>query len=177
MIDLDQSVFMTTYTGRKFYIFNPCAEDVDIQDIAHALGMLCRFTGHCQRFYSVAEHCFHASFKVSPEYALEALLHDASEAYINDLSSPLKHHPQLAGYVQAEQAIEKVIAERFRVVYPMSPAVRDVDRRLVCTEAKQLLTRTDWTEGHPAYDDLRLWNLDPREATARYLTRFSQLIK
>lgn len=177
MIDLNQSSFMTTYTGRKFYLFAPRVEDVDIQDIAHALGMLCRFTGHCRRFYSVAQHCWHASHLLRPELALEALLHDAAEAYINDLSRPLKHHPNIQGYVDTEHAIEKVIAERFRIVYPMSPEVKDVDNRMVCTEARQLMAEHAWTEGHPRFElgVLPWWG--PEEATLQYLDRFHALIR
>src|SRR5689334_14267678 len=86
--------WIRTYTGRKFYLFDSGPEDVEIEDIAHALSMQCRYNGHVQRFYSVAEHSCYVSAIVAAEMgnakydinvALWALLHDASEAYLGDV--------------------------------------------------------------------------------------------
>src|SRR5258708_302056 len=82
--------WMQTYTGRAYWPADPRAEDVCIEDIAHALSLLCRYTGHCKRFYSVAEHSILISQVVPPEYAFFGLMHDAQEAYINDLARPIK---------------------------------------------------------------------------------------
>lgn len=83
---------MRTYTGRMFSFAEITPEDIDIRDIAHALSHLCRFVGHTSMFYSVAQHCLLVSEKIpgGPEVKLAALLHDAAEAYVNDLPSPLK---------------------------------------------------------------------------------------
>ncbi len=83
---------ITTYTGGTFDYSKFGPDDIDIRDIAHALSHLCRFTGHTNIFYSVAQHCLLVSEKIpgGPEVKLAALLHDAAEAYVNDLSSPLK---------------------------------------------------------------------------------------
>ena len=50
-----------TFTGRQFFPLDPDPQDIDIVDIAHSLAMQCRYNGHTDRFYSVAEHCVHVS--------------------------------------------------------------------------------------------------------------------
>lgn len=82
-----------TYTGKEFQFTADIDPDtIDIRDIAHALSHLCRFTGHTNLFYSVAQHCLLVAEKIhgGPEVKLAALLHDAAEAYVGDLSSPLR---------------------------------------------------------------------------------------
>lgn len=88
--------YLRTASGRKFPLINPSPSDIVLQDIAHALGNLCRFTGHTQRVYTVAEHCVLVALILreqgyNTETQLLGLLHDAAEAYVGDLSSPLKH--------------------------------------------------------------------------------------
>ena len=90
--------WIQTFTGRAFYVLDPRPEDVDIEDIAHALSMQCRFAGHCREFYSVAQHSVTASWLVPPEDALWGLLHDAAEAYVVDLPRPIKRAWQLESY-------------------------------------------------------------------------------
>ncbi len=84
--------FVITYTGKKFSFDHITQDSIDIRDIAHALSHLCRFTGHTNMFYSVAQHSLLVSEKMpgGPADKLVGLLHDAAEAYINDLASPLK---------------------------------------------------------------------------------------
>ena len=86
-----------TFTGRKVDIFHPSPEMVDIEDIAHALSMTCRFGGHCRDFYSVAEHSVlveqigrHALHCTFSRISMLLLLHDAAEAYIGDIITPIK---------------------------------------------------------------------------------------
>ena len=74
--------WIQTYTGRQFWPLDPRIEDIDIHDIAHALSHQCRYSGHCLRFYSVAEHSVLLSHHVAGEHMLWALLHDAWEAYL-----------------------------------------------------------------------------------------------
>lgn len=172
---LDQSVYMTTYTGIKFTLFEPKGEDVSITDIAHALSMLCRFTGHCQRFYSVAQHCVHVSHLVAPEHALEGLLHDASEAYINDLNRPMKHHPQMSGYRDAELVLDLVIRRKFGLPLSESADVKDADDQIVCSEARQLLRPVpSWAEKREAISGwLPVW--DPAAAETQFIYRYQSL--
>ena len=74
--------FIATYSGNRFYFDDIMANDVNIQEIAHALSHLCRFGGHVREFYSVAQHSVLVSLLAPPEHALGALLHDATEAYV-----------------------------------------------------------------------------------------------
>jgi hypothetical protein len=82
--------WMQTYTGRQFWPIDPRADEIDIVDIAHALSQQCRFAGHCKSFYSVATHSWHTSNVCNSENALWGLLHDAAEAYLVDLPTPIK---------------------------------------------------------------------------------------
>src|SRR5689334_10911717 len=79
---------MTTFSGEPFWPLDPQPEDIRIVDIAHALSLQCRFNGHTKFHYSVAQHSLIMSFNVPLQFALEALLHDAAEAYIGDLIRP-----------------------------------------------------------------------------------------
>lgn len=111
--------FMQSYTGKKFYSLDPRPEDIDIVDIAHALSMQCRYNGHYRRFYSVAEHCVLLSKLFTAEYALWALLHDETEAYVGDMVRPLKAH--LPDYCAAEDRVMIAIAERFGLESAVMP--------------------------------------------------------
>ena len=82
--------FIRTWSGKHIKYDEFSVEDVDILDIAHALSMVCRFGGHVPRHYSVAEHCLLVAQLVPDELKLAALLHDAAEAYVGDMVSPLK---------------------------------------------------------------------------------------
>jgi 5'-deoxynucleotidase YfbR-like HD superfamily hydrolase len=122
--------WIQTYTGRAFDLLNPRPEQIDVLDIAHALSNLCRFTGHVREFYSVAQHsCLVAEIvsdlwragphsRPCPEIVLlAALLHDAPEAYIGDVSTPLKRavrgEGQLSEYDVIEERIAGAVLHRF----------------------------------------------------------------
>lgn len=98
-------------SGALFDIVDPEGSDFTLQDIAHGLGRVCRFAGQTNRFYSVAEHCFHVARLVPVELGRIALLHDASEAFIGDVTRPLK--ALLPDYQAIEARIEAAIAARF----------------------------------------------------------------
>ncbi len=136
--------WVQTWSGRAFYPLDPRPEDLDIGDIAHALSYLCRFGGHCTHFYSVAEHCVRVSRAIEDhggtrEEAFAGLMHDAAEAYIGDMTRPLKQAPELAGYKLVEQLIEAAIAERFRLPRVMPPIVKRFDLVLLSTEKRDLM--------------------------------------
>jgi uncharacterized protein len=82
--------WIQTVTGKQFWPMDAQPEEVDIEDIAHALSLPCRFNGHCKQFYSVAEHSIHVSRVVSNENAARGLLHDAAEAYLSYIPQPVK---------------------------------------------------------------------------------------
>lgn len=115
--------WVQTYTGRAFDLLDPQPEQIDVLDIAHALSNICRFTGHVRTFYSVAQHSYlvaeitaelwHAADqRPCPDVVrLGALLHDAPEAYIGDVSTPLKRALRGEGQVSEYDAIEKRITD------------------------------------------------------------------
>jgi len=76
--------FIQTYSGKRIDFENPDPDQIDIVDIAHGLSNLCRFSGQSKYFYSVAQHSFYVSL-VCKENKLQALLHDATEAYMADV--------------------------------------------------------------------------------------------
>lgn len=130
--------WMQTYTGRQFYPLDPRPEDVDERDIAHSLAMQCRYGGHVDRFYSVAEHCvlMAGTFK-DPTLALWALLHDATEAYVVDVPRPVKRN--LVGYREIEDRVMDAIAARFGLVGDIPAEVHDADNRILLTERDALM--------------------------------------
>jgi len=83
--------WIETYQSNQFDYENIEANHIEIEDIAHSLSLNCRFNGHCDKHYSVAEHSIYVSKLVRPEWALAGLLHDATEAYMPDVNKPLKN--------------------------------------------------------------------------------------
>ncbi len=104
--------WIQTYSGRQFWPLEPRAEDVAVEDIAHALSLLCRYGGHSSRFYSVAEHCVLVSHKCG----LHGLLHDAAEAYLLDIPRPVK--ALMPEYKWAEERVIVAIYEALGVTLP-----------------------------------------------------------
>ena len=125
-------------SGTYFDPFDPEPESILIEDIAHALSMLCRFNGHTCHFYSVAEHSCWVSHLVPPEHQLTALLHDATEAYIADVTRPVKQ--QLSGYKAIERDLWLAIAARFDLPSVLPDCVYQADRVLLATERRDLMT-------------------------------------
>ena len=108
--------YIYTFTGKKFYPLNPDAESVDIADIAHALSLLCRANGHFRAFHSVAQHsieCCNEALErgYGVRIALACLLHDASEAYMADVTTPVKN--ELEYYRKCENKLIDIIFEKY----------------------------------------------------------------
>lgn len=140
---VDVSAWILTYTGRKFFPLSPNPDDIDIRDIAHALSLVCRFTGHVKQFYCVAQHCVLASHIVPREHAFATLLHDASEAYICDLARPVKSQPVMEPYRLAERRLEDAIDVKFGIDSHTSE-VKEADLRMLFTERRDLLPLGHW---------------------------------
>ena len=130
-------MWIRTYTGKKFYPTNPMEEHVDIKDIAHALSLLCRFTGHCKKFYSIAQHSIHVAELCPPKYRLYGLLHDASEAYMHDLATPIKE--RLPEYKVMENYLLAKILRSFGLDPQVPRLVKSADLSMLCYEANSLL--------------------------------------
>lgn len=130
--------WIQTYTGRRVCPLHMEPDDVCIEDIAHALSLINRFTGHTQKPYSVSQHSVMVGALCSPDFRLDGLLHDATEAYITDISRPLK-----LGIMQEcgpflreiEDKIQKVICEKFELTFPEPAEVKTFDNYALGWEA------------------------------------------
>lgn len=133
--------WMQTYTGHAFYPFNPTADSIDIQDIAHALAMTCRYGGHCKQFYSVAQHSVLVASKAPPHLALRALMHDAPEAYTGDMIRPIKKHPEMVAFGWVEEIVERAICAKFDLPFPiMHLTIKRLDNRILIDERDQVMS-------------------------------------
>lgn len=136
--------WIQTFTGRQYWPLDPRADEVYVEDIAHHLSLLCRYTGACSRFYSVAEHSVHVSHIVEQaggDQALvrAALLHDASEAYCNDIARPVKR--AIEGYEAIETANTVAIASALNValVTLADAPIKQADNAMLLAEAEVLM--------------------------------------
>lgn len=170
--------WIQTFTGKSFYPLDPRTEEVDPVDIAHSLGMICRFGGHVTHFYSVAQHCVLMSYQVHPVNALWALLHDAGEAYMGDMTRPLKKH--MPTFCNAEIYLMNIICRRFGLDPICPEEVLEVDTRILCDERLALMTPS--VEPWVPLDGIKPLGIQiepwwPREAESRFLQRLKELTK
>lgn len=167
--------WIQTATGNKYWPLDPRPEDVHVEDIAHSLGMLCRYNGHCRFFYSVAEHSVHVAQVLMAEghdvpTVLAGLLHDGSEAYCTDVPRPLK--PYLLGYDEIEERNWLAIAHRFGLPPVMPEAVHKADNAVLLAEKPVLMgMQHKWSiPGEPAHVRVQGW--DPDLARYAFLRQF-----
>lgn len=122
-----------TVSGIYINVFEPTAEMICIEDIAHGLANQCRFGGHLPEFYSVAEHSLNCCYLIEePEHKLAALMHDASEAYLMDIPRPIKQ--RLSNYKEIEDGLMKLIADVFGFEYPLHEKIKKVDETMLQIE-------------------------------------------
>lgn len=138
---------MTTFTGEDFTPLNPNAEQILIEDIAHALSLMCRANGHFKRFYSVAQHSINCAAEakargLSVRVQLACLLHDGSEAYIADMVRPVKKH--LPEYIAIENRLQGCIYEKFlgsTLTADENALVDEIDNALLVCEFDALMNK------------------------------------
>lgn len=178
-----------TYSGILIDLKNPNIEDILVPDIAHQLANTCRYTGACRKFYSVAQHCILASKLVegsdhsSAELKLQVLLHDATEAYLGDVSTPLK--TLLPDYRAIEDKFQKVIIKRFGLQIPDFAHIKFYDRLALDIESKALMgpRHSVWDKYKVDFPidyelDYSLLSIAPMtadEAETEYLKTFNEL--
>ena len=168
--------WILTSTGRRFPLLAPKPEDIDIEDIAHALSHVCRFAGHVREFYSVAQHSVLVSYRVPREHQLAALLHDASEAYVGDVTRPLK--PLIPGYSSIEVGVMSAVLSRFGLPTEIPSCVHRADMQMLATERRDLMPQDDsrWPclAGIDPHDEMIApWS--PASAKRMFLFRFGVL--
>ncbi len=137
--------FIITFSKRKFSPLHAKPEEIDIIDIAHALSLMCRANGHIRHFYSVAQHCLNCSLEAAarglPEkIQLACLLHDASEAYISDITRPIKR--SLPQYLAFEEVLQNQIYDRLnlsRLKSEEQAIVKEIDDALLYYELLDLM--------------------------------------
>ena len=129
--------WILTHSGRHPDFLEPRPEEIEIVDIAVALSRECRFSGQCRRAYSVAQHSVLASRIVPEAFALEALLHNAAEAYLRDLAQPLKQ--LVPESLRIERRLERAIRKKFGLPEDKSGPVDRADRILLATEKRDLM--------------------------------------
>jgi hypothetical protein len=130
--------FINTFCNRRVNPLDFKASDVSIIDIGHALALCNRFAGHTRKPISVAQHSVWVSrLCEGTGYEMQALLHDASEAYTGDVTKWLKAAPAMKGFRDAEQRIQDTILRVFNQETELAPVVTWADKRMVCWEAEQ----------------------------------------
>ncbi len=173
----DKEPWVQTYSGVRFTPLNPNVASIVIQDIAHSLSMQCRFGGHSRDFYSVAQHSVLVSYLCDSKDALWGLLHDAPEAYLLDVPSPLKVSPTFEGYREHEKKMQSAICTRFGLEDEEPKSVKVADKMMLATEARDLLPfiRKDWLYPIPPIP-FKIEPLSQKDAEMLFLNRFDELI-
>lgn len=172
--------WMTTYTGNLFWPMDPKLSEISIEDIAHALSNLCRFGGHCRSFYSVAQHSVLVSERLTLiEEKRWGLLHDASEAYMQDLVPAIKMW--LHDYKNYERELQDSIFEKFGLLRPAPiDAIKKADLEVLATEARDLMppgVLDFWRLGAEPLQDLTVTPWSPEDAKKQFIDAFRELWK
>lgn len=181
MTTLLEDQWISLLSGGQFNYNKPEESDVTIEDISTALSNICRFSGHLPRYYSVAQHLVNTSYIVEPQYAFTALMHDTTEAFTNDLPTPLKW--ALPIFKELEIKIESAMADKFGFAYPYPAAVKEADSQMLMLEKTYVKNdRSVW----PAYEhvqfdcltanpniDLQSWR--PSIARNKFMARYREL--
>jgi hypothetical protein len=134
-----------TYSKKMFDPIHPNMELIDIEDIAHSLSMLCRANGHFRTFYSVCQHSINCAREAEVRgytwrIQLACLLHDASEAYLSDVTRPVK--AELPRYKEIEESLQETIWNKW-MGDPLTEEERtqvfDIDDAILAHEFENLM--------------------------------------
>lgn len=129
-----------TRHGKYVNILEPTPDMFIIEDVAYALNKIPRFSGHLKFDYTVLMHSINACLLTAGD-KFEALMHDCTEAYIGDLSSPIKQ--LVPEYQRIETNLRKVMAQAFGFNPEFSQQTHDVDRLLLQMEWDQMMIGND----------------------------------
>lgn len=171
--------WLGTNSGQVINLLDPDPDSITIEDIACGLSKNCRFNGQLKQWYSVAEHSIHVMALVPDHLKKQALLHDATEAFICDVPTPLK---RMLGdtYHQIEQRLAAAIGKKFNVsLTELHPTVMQADRIMVVTE-RDALTENPQNWG-PDYEDVirypnfQRYRHTPRSAEVAFLSMWDKV--
>src|SRR5690349_8864599 len=182
--------WITTFTGKKFHLFDPQLDEICIEDIAHALSLICRFGGHLPEHYSVAQHSILVSQLVPQDLTLEGLLHDAEETYIGDMVRPLKL--EMPEFNVVTRNIQSKIIKKFQlfpIKLPYPPIykrdvsyIKEADNQALFLEKRELFLNAKeqvWDleflsaqESNTPLPDIHLSYMHPKIAEAQFLSVF-----
>lgn len=177
--------WMQTYSGGQFHPLAPQQSEVKVLDIAHSLSMMCRFTGHCLKFFSVAQHSVMVARLVKGDaiIKLQALFHDASEAYIVDIPRPLKHSEEFSFYRKLEDKVQSTIFMALGLPTQLPIAVKYMDELALYIEARDNMRKPcdPWGWSHNTMsslhlvpdDKLKCWS--PARAKREFLLMYMDL--
>lgn len=171
-----------TYTGRVVDFQDPWKSNFTLEDIAHGLSMTCRYAGQCDFFYSVAQHAVLVSYLTDDKNALAGLHHDDTEAFMGDVTSPLK--TLLQDYRVIEGLLHDAIFDRLRLPRKLTDEVKDADLIALALEKPILIGASAITWNlpeveHPSWDDFRAYikPMSQKEAKKLWLDRHEYLCK
>lgn len=133
--------YIITYTGKRVKLFDPDPDDVCIEDLAHHLSNICRFTGASRWHYSVAQHSYYVA--LLSKNKKKGWAHDSPEAFLNDMSAPLKHSLSMAEYRELEDLHYNAICERLGIDNEPDPSVKIADGRVFFAEVRTLMSRPE----------------------------------
>jgi len=161
----------------KIYDFdNPTEDMVDLDSIVSSLAKICRYGGHIPEFYSVLDHSILVHDLVSPENRLDALMHDAGEAYVGDMVKPLKIKIPL--YNDYEDRCWKVIARKFGLSYDLPDEVHRADLHACYLEANKFYGTTidNWHLTFKQDDMVEGMVRSYRDPVRAFMTRYNRLV-
>jgi hypothetical protein len=170
-----------TYTGRLFDLLRPDPKDIDLKDIAHSLSLLCRYNGHCKEFYSVAQHSVLMSRFFINSNPLFYLFHDVAEAYMGDITRPLKELIEnfYAPISNIENWIKRSVWSSFNLPEMNQNDIQDVhdaDLIMLATEKRDLMTDCKWGIELPAPLPMTITPWTPVQAEAEFYGRALELL-
>lgn len=171
----NNKIIIQTFTGKQLNVLDPDPNDICIEDIAHSLSYTSRFGGHLKEFFSIAQHCLIVQEQCKEEDKLWGLLHDASEAYLSDVVTPLKKSDFFKGYKLVEKSLEKVIFEKFGLFGEIPKSVDIIDKSSFYIEIANFYDHWPKDKMHelPNYP---IKAMTSAEAEAMFLKRFYELI-
>ena len=175
-----RTALFETYTGEVLDLLNPSSSVIHVKDIAHALSNICRFAGHCDRFYSVAEHSVLAYRRAlymgaSPRMAALCLLHDTEEAYVGDVTNPLK------SCLPALRRIVKPLRKSIHLVFGMcepNPSecrtIKQIDEEMLAEEINLMPFGWIAPSLHKKITGIRIRCWSPRKAERKFLAAIGE---